>query len=77
MGYKNDAVDIKNHPFFRNINWQILKERNYEAPMIPQVRGKLDVSQFSEDFTNQDAVDGPSENGPPQGPNASRYFRGL
>lgn len=76
LGYKNDAADIKNHVFFRNIEWDILTMKNYEAIMIPEVKDKFDVSQFSEDFTNQAAKDGPSENGPPPGPNAPRYFRG-
>lgn len=44
--------------------------------MIPELTDKYDVGQFSEDFTSQTAVDGPSENGPPVGPNAARYFKG-
>ncbi|KAG5679071.1 hypothetical protein PVAND_008668 [Polypedilum vanderplanki] len=77
LGYVNDAADIKNHRFFRNIDWNILKEKSYTAPMIPKVCDKYDVSQFSEDFTNQPPVDGPADNGPPQGANASKYFRGY
>lgn len=54
----------------------MLKQKKYEAVMIPQISNRYDVSQFSEDFTNQKAVDGPADNGPPNGPNASRYFKG-
>lgn len=77
LGSTYDAKELKEHRFFRNIDWNILKEKKYRAPMIPHVRDKFDVSQFSEDFTAQQAIDGPAENGPPQGPRASRYFRGY
>lgn len=76
LGSKKDAQEIKNHPFFRKIKWNVLKNKQYEALMIPPLQDRYDVSQFSEDFTSQKAIDGPAENGPPLGPRAYRYFRG-
>ncbi|CAG9801084.1 unnamed protein product [Chironomus riparius] len=77
LGSKKGAQEIKNHPFFRKIKWNVLKNKQYEALMVPTLKDRYDVSQFSEDFTNQKAIDGPAENGPPVGPRATRYFRGY
>ena len=76
LGYKNDAQELKNHKFFRNIDWKILTEKRYHAPMEPKVVDKFDVSQFSEDFTNQPAVDGPAESGPLTAANGANFFKG-
>jgi hypothetical protein len=75
LGYHNDAEDLKKHPFFHGINWTHLKRKEYKAPIELKLKGKEDVSQFSEDFTNQEAVDIPCD--APNLPNAERLFRGL
>jgi hypothetical protein len=72
LGHKNDAEDLKHHKFFRNIDWNILKGKKYKTPMVPHLKDEFDVSQFSEDFTNQLAADGPAESGVPTSPS----FRG-
>lgn len=42
--------EIKSHEFFKNINWECLRAR--AAPYIPSVKGRNDVSNFSEqEFT--------------------------
>lgn len=76
LGYKRDAEDLKRHVFFKRVDWTLLKNKCYESLMTLKLKDKFDVSQFSEDFTAQQAIDGPAESGAPLGPNASRYFRG-
>lgn len=76
LGYHNDAQELKKHKFFRNIDWKILTEKRYHAPMEPKLDDKFDVSQFSEDFTNQPAVDGPAESGPLTASNGQNFFKG-
>lgn len=76
LGYRDDAAELKKHKFFRNIDWNILTQKRYHEPMKPSLENKFDVSQFSEDFTNQPAVDGPAESGPLVAPNGHNFFRG-
>jgi Protein kinase C terminal domain len=77
LGYRHDADELKQHKFFRNIDWNILKEKRYHAPMKLTFNSELDVSQFSEDFTNQPAVDGPAESGPLTASNGHNFFKGT
>ncbi|KAH8427847.1 uncharacterized protein LDX57_005552 [Aspergillus melleus] len=44
--YTNDATDIKAHPFFRNINWDILHRTI--PPFIPKVKGWEDTRYFDD-----------------------------
>ena len=44
---KNGADEIKKHPFFKNINWQRIKE-TLIPPFIPQLNGPYDSSYFDE-----------------------------
>lgn len=44
MGSKAGASDVKQHPFFRGINWALL--RHQRPPIIPRVRDPLDTSNF-------------------------------
>jgi protein-serine/threonine kinase len=44
LGAKNGACDIKEHPFFKDINWTLI--RNQTAPMVPQLKSPYDTSYF-------------------------------
>lgn len=74
LGYNRDAEELKRHKFFKDIDWNALKNKRYKAPMIPHVKDKYDCSQFSDEFTNSPAIDEPAER--PDAPNADRFFRG-
>lgn len=50
--YTNDATDIKAHPFFRNINWDILFRTI--PPFIPKVKGWEDTRYFDDWGNGQD-----------------------
>jgi len=43
---KNKVEDIKNHKFFKGIDWQALKEHRIKPPYIPLVEDDSDTSQF-------------------------------
>ena len=47
--------------------------KNIPAPFIPAINSATDVSNFSEEFTNMDAVDVPSE----IPPNVENVFQGY
>ncbi|KAG0175116.1 Serine/threonine kinase [Apophysomyces sp. BC1015] len=49
----NDAVDIKEHPFFRGVNWEDMLNKQVAPPFYPSVTGALDTSNFDEEFTRE------------------------
>ncbi|CAF1428760.1 unnamed protein product [Adineta steineri] len=57
-----DALAIKNHPFFRHLNWDDVYAKRYEPPHRPILKGDDDVSQFDTKFTKQTPVDSPDDN---------------
>ncbi|KAJ2454707.1 hypothetical protein EV183_001291 [Coemansia sp. RSA 2336] len=56
IGYGSKGVEnIKKHRFFRKVDWVQL-EKNHEQfspPIVPQVNGDADVSNFADEFTNE------------------------
>ncbi|KAL9919324.1 chromosomal serine/threonine-protein kinase JIL-1-like [Glossina fuscipes fuscipes] len=70
-GNKKSAEDIKNHPFFRGINWNELKSKRRKAPFKPTLNGDEDTQNFSEEFTKQPVIDSPA----PVPVNTHRLFR--
>lgn len=43
---KNGVDDIKQHAWFKNINWVMLYNQTMEPPFVPKVKGPGDYSQF-------------------------------
>ena len=54
LGYSSGIVEIKNHPFFKGINFQDIENKKIEAPFIPKIDNSTDVQNFDEIFTNED-----------------------
>uniref|UniRef100_A0A6G1SIK0 non-specific serine/threonine protein kinase n=1 Tax=Aceria tosichella TaxID=561515 RepID=A0A6G1SIK0_9ACAR len=48
---QNGINDIKDHPFFRNINWNSI--RSMQAPYVPQLNGPKDTKHFDTDLQPQ------------------------
>ena len=40
------TADIKNHEFFKGVDWDDLYYRKVKGPIIPRVRGPADASNF-------------------------------
>nr|XP_053639743.1 ribosomal protein S6 kinase alpha-5-like isoform X1 [Cherax quadricarinatus] len=55
-----DAKEIKEHAFFRNLNWDDLAQKKVPAPFVPRISDELDVSNFSEEFTAMVPQDSPA-----------------
>ncbi|CAG5131001.1 unnamed protein product [Candidula unifasciata] len=53
LGAKEDFTDIKNHIFFREINWQDLYDKKIMPPYNPNVSGHLDLKHFSPEFVHE------------------------
>jgi serine/threonine protein kinase len=51
-----DAGEIKNHPFFKEIQWDALALGQVAPPWRPTFSGALDTSQFDREFTDMPVV---------------------
>jgi serine/threonine protein kinase len=61
LGSQNDAEEIKNHPFFANVDWDALYRKQVPPPFKPNVTSDDDVSCFDPAFTEEEAnMDWPS-----------------
>ena len=56
-GGPGDAMELKRHLFFKDLNWHALANKQIPAPFIPKISGELDVSNFAEEFTSMLPVD--------------------
>lgn len=44
---------IKRHPFFKGINWELLYQKKIPPPYLPEVKGKMDISQIDPVFIEE------------------------
>ncbi|XP_076359815.1 ribosomal protein S6 kinase alpha-5-like isoform X1 [Tachypleus tridentatus] len=72
-GGPDDALELKRHRFFRNLNWDELSKKQIPAPFVPRICGELDVSNFAEEFTSMVAADSPAI----IPPNEEKIFKGY
>lgn len=45
MGATNDVDEVKEHPFFQDINWDALYNRQIEAEYKPEVSEEVKVKE--------------------------------
>ncbi|KAL4445496.1 hypothetical protein ABPG74_004570 [Tetrahymena malaccensis] len=48
------AQEVKQHPFFRDINWQGIIRKEVKAPLVPKVKNEEDTSNIDPEFTQMD-----------------------
>jgi p70 ribosomal S6 kinase len=70
----DDAQEIKDHPFFRHFNWDLVYARELEPVYKPKLTGEEDVSLFDTKFTKMTPVDSPCE---PTVPMSVNPFEGF
>ena len=62
LGYgSNGTENIKKHPFFKNINWEELYNKNVEPEFVPKIFNELDLGNFDKFFTNENVFEPESE----------------
>ncbi|KAJ1676006.1 Serine/threonine-protein kinase [Spiromyces aspiralis] len=49
----NGAAEIKQQPFFAEIDWDLLLNKKYEPPFQPNISSAIDTSNFDEEFTSE------------------------
>lgn len=52
-GSKEDAKEVKAHPFFLSINWQDLHDKKIPTPFQPEVESATDTRYFDSEFTGE------------------------
>jgi serine/threonine protein kinase len=52
LGANGDAEELKQHPFFADVDWVALGKKNMVPPFKPKLKSELDVSNFDPEFTN-------------------------
>jgi serine/threonine protein kinase len=62
------SKNIKNHPFFNNINWEDAKKKKLKPPFIPKLKNDTDLRYFDTMFTDEPI----SNIGGPQRKNTNR-----
>lgn len=52
LGSKNDATGVKQHPFFKDMDWNLLFQKKLRPPFKPQVSNVVtDTANFDTEFT--------------------------
>ncbi|XP_071522883.1 protein kinase C [Panulirus ornatus] len=53
---RGGELAIRNHKFFREIDWEALEQRKVKPPFTPKVKGRKDAVNFDAEFTKEDPV---------------------
>lgn len=54
---------ILRHPYFKELDWELLNQRQMEPPFRPRIKSKDDVSNFDPDFIKEEPILTPIEEG--------------
>ena len=52
LGANGDAEELKQHPFFSDVDWIALGKKNLTPPFKPRLKSETDTSNFDPEFTN-------------------------
>lgn len=58
-----DAQEIMSHSFFRNINWDDVRDKKVPPPFLPSIKSATDTSNFDSEFTSVTPVLTPVQSG--------------
>lgn len=59
LGAERDTAELKAHPFFKSIDWDLLAQKKINPPFKPVVESDEDVGNFDPLFTSSDLRDVP------------------
>lgn len=55
LGAQGDARQLKEHPFFQDVDWDLLRQKKIPPPFKPHLSSETDTSNFDPEFTNTSA----------------------
>ena len=58
-----DAQEIMSHAFFRNVNWEDVRNKRVPPPFQPNIKNATDTSNFDSEFTSVTPVLTPVQSG--------------
>ncbi|EDK43093.1 serine/threonine-protein kinase SCH9 [Lodderomyces elongisporus NRRL YB-4239] len=53
LGATNDARELRAHPFFADIDWDLLRSKSIPPPFKPHLASETDTSNFDPEFTSE------------------------
>lgn len=53
---RGGELAIRNHKFFREIDWEALEQRKVKPPFTPKIKGRKDAVNFDAEFTKEEPV---------------------
>ena len=53
LGATNDARELRAHPFFNDIDWDLLRTKSIPPPFKPHLTSETDTSNFDPEFTSE------------------------
>ena len=56
LGSKNDVEDIKNHPYFDDVDWNKIYNREYMPPPILRNNNKIKFFGYPQYFSNDNNI---------------------
>ena len=62
LGYRGDAMEIRRHPFFRDVDWDAHLQLKVAPPYTPYLTSGMDVTNFDISFTCENPILTPLEN---------------
>lgn len=71
------SLEIKNHAFFKDIDWEQLYNKEIEPPFIPVVNDEEDVTQIDPLFTNELPQETPVVSKLPDHEKEKNYYGGF
>ncbi|ORY43143.1 kinase-like protein [Rhizoclosmatium globosum] len=72
-----DALEIKQHPYFSNIDWPRLEKKQIMPPFKPVVESETDTTNFDPVFTIEMPADSLPNNSQPLSTFTQDYFQGF
>ncbi|KAK7077097.1 Serine/threonine kinase, partial [Halocaridina rubra] len=51
---RGGELSIRNHKFFREIDWEALEQRRVKPPFTPKIKGRKDAVNFDAEFTKEE-----------------------
>lgn len=52
LGSQDDARELRAHPFFHDIDWELLRQKKVPPPFKPHLASETDTSNFDPEFTD-------------------------
>jgi classical protein kinase C alpha type len=74
---ERDAMDVMEHAFFQQIDWELLKSGKGAVPWVPDINNSLDSKHFDREFTGMNPAVSPDVRDAYFGGSMDKTFAGF